>query len=117
MAGMLMKIACMVVACMVVLAPYGEAIITCGQVTSNLLPCLNYLRNGGQVPTNCCAGVRSVKRAARTRPDRQNACKCIKSACKDYPGIIEANAAILPKKCSVKIPYHIQYSIDCSKIQ
>nr|XP_043610374.1 non-specific lipid-transfer protein 1-like [Erigeron canadensis] len=116
MASVLMKIACMVVACIVVLAPHAEA-ITCGQVTSNLLPCLNYLRSGGPIPANCCNGVRGLNNAARTPADRKTACGCIKNAYNAFPGINGGNAAGLPSKCGVKIPYKISPSTDCSKVQ
>lgn len=115
MAGMLMKIACLVVACMVVLAPHAEAAITCGQVASNLLPCLGYLRTGGAVPANCCNGVRGLNKAASTPADRKTACGCLKSAYGSFPGIKPANAAGLPKQCNVNIPYKISPNTDCSK--
>ncbi|XP_071720062.1 non-specific lipid-transfer protein Lac s 1-like [Rutidosis leptorrhynchoides] len=117
MAIMLIKIACMVVACMVVLAPHAEATITCGQVASSLVPCLIYLRTGNPGPSpGCCNGVKSLNRAAATPADRKTACGCLKSASNSYPGIQPAYAASLPGRCGVNIPYKISPNVDCSKV-
>ncbi|KAI3511557.1 hypothetical protein L1887_18712 [Cichorium endivia] len=114
MARMVMTALFLVVACMVVAAPYAEA-ITCGQVVSNLVPCLGYLKNGGVVPPGCCSGVTALNNAAKTTPDRQTACGCLKSAYAANSGINPSNAAGLPGKCGVKIPYKISPSTDCTK--
>ncbi|KAI3666834.1 hypothetical protein L6452_41872 [Arctium lappa] len=116
MAGMLMKMACVVVACMLVFAPHAEAAVSCGQVASNLLPCLPYLRSGGALG-GCCNGVRALNNAARTTADRKAACGCLKSAYSQFPGINQSNAAGLPAKCGVKIPYKISPNTDCNKVQ
>ena len=110
---MLMKMACVVVACMVVFAPHAQA-ITCGQVAGNLLPCLSYLRSGGPLG-GCCNGVRALNNAARTTADKKTACGCLKNAYSAYPGIKASNAAGLPAKCGVNIPYKISPNTDCSK--
>ncbi|CAI9268704.1 unnamed protein product [Lactuca saligna] len=114
MARMAMMVLCVVVTSMVVAAPYAEAAITCAQVVSSLSPCLSYLKNGGAVPSACCNGVKSLNSAARTTPDRQTACRCLKSA---SGGVNPGNAASLPGKCGVSIPYKISPSTDCSKVQ
>ncbi|KAL7616725.1 non-specific lipid-transfer protein [Lactuca sativa] len=116
MARMVMMVICVVVTCMVVAAPYAEA-ITCGQVVSSLTPCIGYLTNGGAVPPACCSGVKAVNSAAKTTPDRQTACGCIKSASASMSNINAGNAASLPNKCGVNIPYKISPSTDCSKVQ
>ncbi|KAF3667598.1 Non-specific lipid-transfer protein [Capsicum annuum] len=51
---------------------------------------------------------------ATTTPDRQMACKCIKSAAEAISGINLALASALPSKCGVNLPYKISPSIDCS---
>ncbi|TLO84140.1 hypothetical protein FEG29_18465 [Acinetobacter baumannii] len=115
MAGVLMKMACVVVACMVVFAPNANA-ITCGQVTGGLLPCLGYLRNGGPVPAACCNGVKGLNNAAKTPADKKIACNCLKGSYSAIGGINAANAGNLPGKCGVNIPYKISPSTDCNKI-
>ncbi|KAL6987979.1 hypothetical protein U1Q18_013725 [Sarracenia purpurea var. burkii] len=112
-----LKVACMLVMCMVVVAPYAEAAISCGQVVTSLTPCISYLRsNGGPVPAPCCNGIKSLNSAARTTPDRQAACNCMKSASGSVPGVNIKLAGSLPGKCGVNIPYKISPNTDCTKI-
>ncbi|KAJ0691540.1 putative plant non-specific lipid-transfer protein/Par allergen [Helianthus annuus] len=116
MAGIMMKVFFVMVACMVVSAPHAEAAITCGQVVSKLVSCLGYLQTGGTPTPACCSGVTSLNAAAQSTPDRQAACNCLKSSYSSYPGISPANAASLPGKCGVNIPYKISPSTDCSSV-
>lgn len=115
MAGMLMKMACVMVACMVVFAPHAEAAVSCGQVASSLFPCLTYLRNGGVVPDTCCAGVKGLNSAAKSTADKKTACGCLKNAYNALPGIQAPLASSLPSKCGVSIPYKISPNTDCNK--
>ncbi|KAE9610819.1 putative plant lipid transfer protein/Par allergen [Lupinus albus] len=115
MAGI--KVACLVLMCMaVVAAPIAQATISCGQVTSKLAPCINFLRFGGPVSGGCCGGVRALVAAAQSTADKQAACNCLKSAA----GAIKfnpTNAAALPGKCGVRIPYKISTSTNCASIR
>ncbi|XP_059668135.1 non-specific lipid-transfer protein 1-like [Cornus florida] len=113
----MLKVACVVLVCIVVTAPQAEAAMTCGTVVTSLTPCLGYLRSGGAVPAPCCSGVKSLYSAASTTTDRQTACRCMKSAATGIAGINMANASGLPAKCGVNIPYKISPSTDCSKVQ
>ncbi|KAG9131726.1 hypothetical protein Leryth_009458 [Lithospermum erythrorhizon] len=113
---MFAKITCIALLCMVLVAPHAEA-LSCGQVSNYLAPCLNYLKSGGAVPGNCCGGVKGLNSAARSTPDRQTACKCIKSLASSVSSINGGNAASLPGKCGVSIPYKISPSVDCSKVK
>ncbi|KAI3962027.1 hypothetical protein MKX01_039849 [Papaver californicum] len=116
MAAML-KLACLVLASMVVVAPYAaEGAISCGTVVSKLTPCLSYL-TGGAISSGCCSGVKSLLAAAQTSADRKAACSCLKSASGGIAGINYGNAASLPGKCGVSIPYKISPSTDCTKVQ
>ncbi|XP_071721325.1 non-specific lipid-transfer protein Lac s 1-like [Rutidosis leptorrhynchoides] len=116
MASMLMKIACMFIACMVFLAPHSEAVITCGLVTKSLMPCLFYLQNGGPLPAKCCQGVKSLNRSARTTRARKTICGCLKTAKPSFPHIKASRSASLSSKCGVAQPYTISPRIDCSKV-
>nr|AMN14867.1 putative lipid-transfer protein 2 [Nepenthes mirabilis] len=113
--SVLFKVACLVLICMLVAAPQAAATITCGQVVQYLLPCLSYLRNGGRIPPRCCPGVRGLNSAARTTPDRQAACNCLKTAARSYR-INYGNGAALPGKCGVSIGFKIALNTDCSKV-
>ncbi|KAI9153001.1 hypothetical protein LWI28_004263 [Acer negundo] len=105
--------ACVVLVCMLMGAPIAHA-ITCGQVASNISPCLGYIRATSPLTPTCCNGVRSLNGAARTTPDRQQACQCLKS----FASGISINynlASGLPGKCGVSIPYTISPNTDCSR--
>nr|ACP43542.1 lipid transfer protein [Chimonanthus praecox] len=94
----------------------AEAAFSCGTVVSSLTPCLTYLKSGGSVPTTCCSGVKSLNAAAKTTPDRQTACNCMKNAAAGITGLKLELAGSLPTKCGVNIPYKISPSTDCSKV-
>ncbi|MCL7042806.1 hypothetical protein MKW94_017174 [Papaver nudicaule] len=94
--AVMLKLACVLLACTVVVSPYAaEGAITCGTVVSKMTPCISYL-TGGALPPSCCAGFKSLVAAAKTTPDRQAACNCLKSAAGGIPGINFGNAAALP---------------------
>ncbi|GAB2230430.1 hypothetical protein Drorol1_Dr00014695 [Drosera rotundifolia] len=120
MAMLMVNVAALVAIAMLVVAapPLTEAAISCGQVVQSLTPCLGYVQGGGvgPVPAPCCSGIKQLNSAAKTTPDRQAACKCLKSLAGSYPGFA-GTAAAMPGKCGVKIPYKISSSIDCSKIK
>ncbi|XP_052175784.1 non-specific lipid-transfer protein 1-like [Diospyros lotus] len=110
-------VAVMVYMCMLAVAPSCQAAVNCGMVATDLAPCLDYLRGGASVPAGCCDGVRNLYSQAQTTADRQNACKCMKSAALAVTGINLNNASNLPKICGVNIAYKITPSIDCTKVQ
>jgi len=58
--------------------------------------------------------VRSLNSAAKTTPDRQAVCNCLKSAAAGISGFNANNAAALPGKCGVSIPYKISTSTNCA---
>ncbi|KAI3962024.1 hypothetical protein MKX01_039846 [Papaver californicum] len=113
MAGVF-KFACVVLAFMVVAAPYAaEGALTCGQVDGKMAPCLGYLM-GRPIASNCCQNVVALLGMAKSTPDRQAACNCLKNAAKSMTGIKMANAAALPRLCKVNIPYSISPNTDCA---
>ncbi|XP_019186250.1 PREDICTED: non-specific lipid-transfer protein 1-like [Ipomoea nil] len=91
--------------------------MSCGTVVTDLYPCLDYVRNGGAVPMNCCDGIRSLYRSAATTADRQTVCNCMKNAAGSVPGVRLDLAAALPQKCGVTLPYKITPSINCATVQ
>lgn len=99
--------------CLVVAAPYTEA-LTCGQLVSSLNSCFTYLRSGGAVPPSCCSAVKSVNSATNATPARQAACVCLIKVVRS--GGFKSNLVSgLPGKCGVNIGYPISPSMDCSK--
>ncbi|XP_077217396.1 non-specific lipid-transfer protein 1-like [Tasmannia lanceolata] len=109
-------LACVMLASILLGSPRVVA-ITCGQVISAVSPCLRYLRTGGPVPAVCCNGIRGLNGAAKTTPDRQTACGCLKSAATSISGLNVGFANSLPGKCGVSFPYKISPSTDCSKVK
>ncbi|KAH6809229.1 lipid transfer protein 12 [Perilla frutescens var. frutescens] len=118
MAGV-MKLMCTVVIAAVLIAavaPPCEAALGCGTVVSYLNPCLSYLTGKGPLG-GCCGGVKGLYNAAKTTPDRQSICNCLKSLSGSYSGVNLGKAAALPGQCGVNIPYKISPSTDCSKVK
>ncbi|GFP87420.1 non-specific lipid-transfer protein 2 [Phtheirospermum japonicum] len=115
----LVKSICMVLIAAVLVvasAPHSEAVIGCGTVVSYVQSCLPYVTNKGPIGGTCCNGVKGLYGAARTTPDRQAVCSCLKSLSNSYgTGVNLGKAAGLPKTCGVNIPYKISPSTDCSK--
>ncbi|KAK4481265.1 hypothetical protein RD792_012149 [Penstemon davidsonii] len=102
--------------CMAVIAPRGDAAIGCGTVVSYMKPCIPYVSNKGP-PGGCCGGVKGLYSAAKTTPDRQSVCGCLKSLSGSINGINYGKVGGLPGLCGVSIPYKISPSTDCSKVK
>ncbi|KAM5573459.1 non-specific lipid-transfer protein 1-like [Rosa sericea] len=111
-----MKLTLVALLCVVVALPLAQA-ITCGQVTSNVSPCLNYVKNGGAVPAACCSGVGNLNALANTTPDRQTTCNCLKQLAGSMKGINPDLAAGVPGKCGVNVPFKIGPSTDCATVK
>ncbi|ESQ45354.1 hypothetical protein EUTSA_v10010826mg [Eutrema salsugineum] len=109
-----------IITCLLVLTVYmaaaSESNITCGTVTSSLAQCVGYLTNTGPLPSDCCAGVKSLNQLAQTTPDRRQVCECLKSAAKEIDGLNTDLVAELPTTCGVSVPYTISFSTSCDKI-
>ncbi|KAK4797364.1 hypothetical protein SAY86_029690 [Trapa natans] len=116
------KLACLSIVLVIVAtaAPMAvKASISCNTVVNDLVPCLNYVIYGGQVPTACCTGVQAVYNAARTTQDRQGVCSCLKSLINGYPisNAAANNAAALPSRCGINLPYKISPYADCRSVR
>ncbi|KAF2309007.1 hypothetical protein GH714_000060 [Hevea brasiliensis] len=85
--SMATKLACVLLMCLVVGEPLAYAAITCGDVTTKLAPCISYLRGTGTLSSDCCSGVKALNSEAKTTPDRQDACKCLKTSAANVPGL------------------------------
>ncbi|GAU26560.1 hypothetical protein TSUD_266740 [Trifolium subterraneum] len=113
------KLACVVLMCIVLLYAQNGYAVTCGEVVNNIIPCITYLQIGNSVTANCCNGVKAIFHAAvRSITDLRTTCYCLKSAAQNLKGSIKQNnAASLPSKCGVNVPYKIGPSIDCASIK
>ncbi|XP_051131039.1 non-specific lipid-transfer protein 1-like [Andrographis paniculata] len=97
----------------------AEAAMQCETVANDLSPCISFVMNGnggGAPPAGCCEGVRSLYRQASSTADRQAVCSCLKSVAASATQAMIANAAALPGKCGVSIPYKISPNTDCSTV-
>ncbi|KAK4730252.1 hypothetical protein R3W88_023240 [Solanum pinnatisectum] len=96
-----------------------DATMTCNLVYSSLEPCLGYVLGGGlSVPSDCCSGIRSLHRAARTTADHQIYCRCLKSTVGSNPAPTRISRAIkLPAICNVNYFVKVTPDIDCSKLK
>ncbi|XP_043717847.1 non-specific lipid-transfer protein 1-like [Telopea speciosissima] len=111
------KLACLVLAFMLVTTTFAEATMTCSEVDKKLSACLNYLRKGSSVSSSCCKGVKSLNFATKTIADRQATCRCLKSAYSSISGINLSYASKLPSAYGVKLHYKISTSTNCSKVK
>ncbi|CAL9127814.1 unnamed protein product [Musa textilis] len=103
----------LVLACL--LTAGAHAAISCGQVVSYLMPCLGYACAMGPLTAGCCSGVRALDGAARTTPDRQTTCNCLKRSTAGIEGLQPGLISGIPSKYGVNIPYSISPSTDCSR--
>uniref|UniRef100_A0A1D1XU58 Non-specific lipid-transfer protein n=1 Tax=Anthurium amnicola TaxID=1678845 RepID=A0A1D1XU58_9ARAE len=116
--GLLRLATILVLVCIVTGAPHGVvSAVTCVQVTAYMAPCAGYVRGGGAMPPSCCSGVRGLNSAARTTPDRRQACACLKSLMASVSGLKPGFVAGIPSKCGVRVPYRISPSMDCSRVR
>ncbi|KAK9734250.1 hypothetical protein RND81_04G126100 [Saponaria officinalis] len=99
-------------------APWTDAALGCNVVVQSLVPCLSYFEGGGagKVPGKCCAGIRNLNNQAKTTPDRQAVCKCLKDSANALKNINIGLAASIPSRCGVNLPYKLDPSTDCTKI-
>ncbi|KAK6255587.1 hypothetical protein SCA6_016892 [Theobroma cacao] len=111
------KLVCALVLCMLVVEPMATSAISCGNVAGMLSSCIKYLRNGGSLPSNCCAGLKSLNTQARNKGIRQAVCRCLQNAAKTITGLKTNLVEGLPRRCGVKIPYKISTSTNCNRVK
>ncbi|CAK8542140.1 unnamed protein product [Lathyrus sativus] len=115
---MFVKVTFLVMACLVLSTPLANAALSCGQIQLTITPCIGYLRSPTpSVPAPCCNGIRTLNSQAKTVPDRQGACRCLKSTVISFPGLNLPALAALPAKCGVNLPYKVTPSIDCNTVK
>ncbi|XP_021851889.1 non-specific lipid-transfer protein-like [Spinacia oleracea] len=118
-----LKLACVFVFICVILGVASratEAAISCSGVSDSLSPCMSHLKSSGPTqetpPTNCCAGVRSVKATAQQTGEHRAVCECMKSTAASTKGLNYDHAAKLPAQCGVSMSYTFSPNTDCTKV-
>uniref|UniRef100_A0ACD5VSL4 Uncharacterized protein n=1 Tax=Avena sativa TaxID=4498 RepID=A0ACD5VSL4_AVESA len=115
------KAASMVVVLALVLAATAvapaRAAMSCSAVYSTLMPCLQFVQQGGTPARGCCTGIKDLLDQANNTPDRRTICGCLKNVANGASGgpYID-RAAALPSKCNVALPYKISPSVNCNSI-
>ncbi|CAN1166206.1 Non-specific lipid-transfer protein [Linum perenne] len=102
---------------MVATAQIANGAITCGQVASSVGPCIGYITGKGPLTPACCGGIKRLNGAAASTPDRQAACRCLKSAAGGISGINYGLAGGLPGKCGVNVGFPISQSVNCNTVK
>ena len=115
LAGSVKFVGLVVAMAMAVAAPAVESAVTCSEVDKTLSPCVNYLKSGGSVSTECCEGVKQLNSEANSSGNLRSVCNCLKSAYASIKGINLNLAAGLPSKCSTKTTYPISLSVNCTQ--
>lgn len=94
----------------------GEAAVSCSQVHSYLVPCISYLTNGSDYPTDrCCSGLRNLQAMAKTSADRRATCYCLKQNASQYPNIKDDTASELLAICGIETRFPISRDVDCNE--
>lgn len=99
---------------MTIIAPHAEGVIQCNDVYGKLSPCINFAIGSGPLTGECCNGVKTLYSAAKTTPDRQGICKCLKQVSGGGPSVNTGNIQSIPGKCGVNLPYKISPNMDCA---
>ncbi|KAM3282502.1 non-specific lipid-transfer protein [Capsicum chacoense] len=97
---------------------------SCQTVTSQLSPCLPYIRNdsgnkGGNSPTvPCCTGVNNIYKLQKSIGDRVVICNCLKTVLINLGNmVIPSRVSELPKKCGISYNMPpIDKNYDCNKV-
>ncbi|KAL6977883.1 hypothetical protein U1Q18_026666 [Sarracenia purpurea var. burkii] len=111
----ILAVTVMAAAVVVVLIAMPTALaITCGEVESQLAPCMPYLIGGGDPTTPCCDGVKSLRAMMGSTEDKQAACNCAKDAASRHQEIKDDLASELAAKCGVELGVPISRNIDCA---
>lgn len=89
---------------------------SCTEVTSEVVSCVSYVRNGGSPSSTCCEGVAAVAKMAKTKEDRVAICNCLKSALGHIGSYDPSRLPPLSKSCGVNVDLPpVDQSYDCSK--
>ncbi|XP_049402593.1 non-specific lipid-transfer protein 1-like [Solanum stenotomum] len=90
---MFVKIACLVVLCMLItFAPHAEAVTSC-QIQVGVVNCLPYLQNRGPIG-GCCGVIKDLLKLCKTPHERRKSCRCVKKAANTIKALILAKLLV-----------------------
>ncbi|GAB4859564.1 hypothetical protein Ancab_011032 [Ancistrocladus abbreviatus] len=117
----LLKLICVVLLCMIVAAPQGEArvpvdLFCVADVAPKIFPCSAYLIFGGKPSSDCCLGVKQLKDLADSRDKRRHVCRCLKES-NDFPLFKNTFVAKLPELCRVNLGFQISKNTNCGTLK
>lgn len=95
--------------------PSPDDKVSCATIVSKVTSCINFISGKLKDPSQtCCAGVKEISGLVKSKPDRKDACECLKntlSKIKYDPSRIP----LLSKNCGVALILPpISKSTDCS---
>ncbi|GMH24439.1 hypothetical protein Nepgr_026282 [Nepenthes gracilis] len=90
----------------------AEAQDGCMIVYYDMVPCFDYLSNGGSVSQDCCGGLQNVTAMVNNTASLQATCYCMINV-----AAINSTLAVgLPGNCSINLPYQLSPDADCSTL-
>ncbi|GAV75533.1 hypothetical protein CFOL_v3_19012 [Cephalotus follicularis] len=105
-----LKLACVVVMCLLVAAPLTQVASQCNTVDSVVTTCLTDLKNGANID-GCCTGLKNVTASASSTATIETDCKCLKAILAGKSINVTEVVALL-KRCEIKLPENIS-GIKC----
>ncbi|KAM7502591.1 hypothetical protein LguiB_001495 [Lonicera macranthoides] len=100
---------------MIILALTGRpanAVISCTEAITRLLPCEPYLVGFSDISVPCCEAAASLNQQASTKDDRKALCQCFKETGPGL-GVKEDRAKQLPQLCNINVPVPIDLNVNC----
>ncbi|GJZ99500.1 non-specific lipid-transfer protein-like protein [Tanacetum coccineum] len=117
MVRMMLKVLCVMIACMMVSMPYTAA-ITCAEVDEMTGVCLFLAKAGyaNNPPEKCCVGLEDLQKATYKFLDQRIACDCLMASFKKkYPDLTLEKVAGYNKNCHVNIPF-LDPKTNCTRV-
>ncbi|KAM7525264.1 hypothetical protein LguiA_015166 [Lonicera macranthoides] len=90
----------------------ANAVLSCTEAITRLLPCETYLTGFSDITVPCCEAAASLNQQATTKDDRKALCQCFEKAGPGL-GVKDDRAKQLPQLCNINVPVPIDLSVNC----
>ena len=97
------------------LLPSAAAIVSCPQMALTVKSCIGYARNGGELPPQCCNGVRYLNATLTTGQDQTLACLCMRAMMLVIPGLKTSLVEEILHQCNGNPGFAITKMMNCFK--